>query len=95
MRSLEIRFSIAETKMVKTHRDEKYGKVLAEEIVDENVSVAIIQDKKGDTFLDIRRIYIRNKKVTWGKGIRLPLEDDLAENVMMVAQNMLMRIEFE
>ena len=76
-------------------RDEKYGEVLTEDVVDDLIAVALILQDNEKVYLDIRKVYLKDGELRPGKGVRLEVDNGMAEDVMLVAQNTLLQIEFE
>jgi len=72
--------------------EDKYGKVLDAIIVaqDSNspVRVAIIE-QRGRVWLDIRSMYYKDAELRFGKGVRIEVDEDTAEEAILAAQAML------
>jgi hypothetical protein len=79
--------------------EEKYGKVLEEITVAEDafrpVRVSIIE-QNDKLWLDIRGMYkTKDGSLRYGKGIRLEIDNGVAEESLLAATQLFMMIEFE
>jgi len=83
--------------MLKTNRDPKYGEILEEIVIDNVVSVALIEHKER-TWLDIRKLYVDRKDpstLNVGKGIRLEIDNGIVEDVLLACEALFALIEWE
>lgn len=73
--------------------DEKYGKVVDHILLAEGSYKPVLvslMSKDGKMSLDIRSMYYaKDGSLAHGKGIRLPVDDDVAEEVLEAAQAIL------
>lgn len=78
--------------------DDKYGELLKFDVIDVDPKrptiVAIIRYKDID-YLAIHKGYIKGDQLTYGKGIRIPIDDGQAEMVLLAAQGLTLGQDLE
>jgi len=79
--------------------EEKYGKVLEEITVAEDafrpIRVSLIE-QNDKLWLDIRSMYkSRTGELAYGKGLRLEIDNGVAEETLLAATQLFMMVEFE
>ena len=78
--------------------DPKYGEVQEHTIVaDDSSSPYLVAVKvyRGKEHLEIRRLYKRQGGYSFGKGVMIPIEGAVAEEVLLAAQALLLGTDTE